>query len=40
VRVEVWVREESLASVLPSQSDDFMMEDVEREALPGVPFEI
>ena len=35
--IEVWVREEGLASVFPSQSDDVMVENVEREAPSGVP---
>ena len=40
VWVEVCVGEESLASVLSSQSNDVMVEHVEGEALSGVPLEV
>jgi len=40
VEVEVWVREERLTSILPNQSNDIMVEDVEREALSDVSLEV
>jgi len=40
VEIEVWVREEGLTSILPGQSNDLMVEDVEREALPEVLLEV
>ena len=36
IEVEVWVREENLTSIFPSQSNDVMVEHVEREALSEV----
>ena len=39
VEVEAWVREENSTGVLPSQSDDIVMEHVEGEALPMVSLE-
>ena len=40
IEAEVWIGEEGLASVFPSQSNDVVVEHVEREALAEVPFEI
>ena len=39
VEVEAWVREENSTGVLPSQSDDIVVEHVEGEALPMVSLE-
>jgi len=39
-KVEVWGRVEHLASILPSQGNDIMMEHVEREALSEISLEI
>jgi len=38
--VEVWVRVERLTSILPNQSNDIMVEDVERETLSEVLLEV
>ena len=40
IEVEVWVREEKLTSIFPSQSNDVMVEHVEREALSGVSLQV
>ena len=40
VNVEVWVGEENSTGVLPSQSDDIMVEHVEGEVLPVVSHEV
>jgi len=40
VEAEAWLREESLTSVLPGQSNNIMVEHVEGEALSEVPLEV
>ena len=40
VEVEVWVGEENSTGVFASQSNDIVVEDVEREALSQVSLEV
>ena len=38
--VKVWIRVENLTSIVPSQSNDIVVEDIEREASSEVSLEI